>query len=140
MGEKRRKLYKYISSIAAEAVDNLSLNERVLTRFPDVSNKQIMKASLLAFTDRQLSDQAVFAKICDLAISKRSVEVQDLVTAQTSDPEAGNESVTSSDHLAPMPVAAGDQEQTKSTETAVIKLAKPRPLKQKTPPKGISPN
>lgn len=82
LNEKRKKVYEALLDGATEGLSGNALFDFVLERCPKATSKKIVRASLLALTDPDVTDRNILHTIYALAISHRMDEV-----GVTSDPD-----------------------------------------------------
>jgi hypothetical protein len=75
MGKKRDNLYSVVLDGAKKGMVNDALNAHVLSEKPGVSSKQIVKASILVFSDSSLSDPSVLNAVSSLAVRHRLLDL-----------------------------------------------------------------
>ncbi|MCM2476284.1 hypothetical protein HGO38_22735 [Rhizobium sp. CG5] len=76
MGAKRKKIYEALVDGATEGHSGRSLYDFVQKRCPKTSGKKIVRASLFALTDPDVTDRNVLDVIYALAIKHRMDEVR----------------------------------------------------------------
>ncbi|OWV93091.1 hypothetical protein ATY81_25635 [Rhizobium sp. R72] len=82
MSEKRKRVYEALLDGATEGLSGNGLFDFVLERCPKATSKKIVRASLLALTDPDVTDRNILHTIYALAITHRMDEV-----GSTSDPD-----------------------------------------------------
>jgi hypothetical protein len=82
VSEKRKRVYEALLDGATEGLSGNGLFDFVLERCPKATSKKIVRASLLALTDPDVTDRNVLHTIYALAISHRMDQV-----GSTSDPD-----------------------------------------------------
>lgn len=75
MGKKREKLYSVILDGIQDGLKSQSLNKYILNKLPNASSKQIVKASLLAFSNVDVLDEKKLQQVCGLAIQHRLIDL-----------------------------------------------------------------
>lgn len=75
MSEKRKRVYEALLDGATEGLSGKALFDFVLERCPKASSKKIVRASLLALTDPDVTDRNILHTIYALAIAHRMDEV-----------------------------------------------------------------
>lgn len=81
MSDKLKKIYEALLEGAESGLADKALYRYVIDECPKATSKKIVKASLLALTDRDLKDEHLLRVIYDLAIKHRL----DPVTADDSE-------------------------------------------------------
>ena len=71
MGEKKKKVYAALVEGATSGLTDTALHHYVLERCPKTPSKRLVRASLLALSDPDLSDRNVLHVIYALAIKHR---------------------------------------------------------------------
>lgn len=71
MSDKLKKIYEALVDGAEEGLAGADLFKHVVDECPKATSKKIVKASLLALTDKDLKDEKVLRAIYDLAIRHR---------------------------------------------------------------------
>ena len=71
MSDKLKKIYEALVDGAEEGLTGAPLFKHVVDECPKATSKKIVKASLLALTDKDLKDEKVLRAIYDLAIKHR---------------------------------------------------------------------
>src|SRR5262249_5155350 len=75
VSEKRKRVYEALLDGATEGLSGTALFNFVLERCPKATSKKIVRASLLALTDPDVSDRNILHTIYALAIAHRMDEV-----------------------------------------------------------------
>jgi hypothetical protein len=75
VSEKRKRVYEALLDGATEGFSGKALFDFVLERCPKATSKKIVRASLLALTDPDVTDRNVLHTIYALAIAHRMDEV-----------------------------------------------------------------
>ena len=71
MSDKLKKIYEALVDGAEDGLEGAALFKHVVDECPKATSKKIVKASLLALSDKDLKDEKVLRAIYDLAIRHR---------------------------------------------------------------------
>lgn len=71
MSDKLKKIYEALVDGAEDGLTGAALYKHIVDECPKATSKKIVKASLLALTDKDLKDEKVLRAIYDLAIRHR---------------------------------------------------------------------
>lgn len=71
MSDKLKKIYEALVEGAEKGLTGAGLFKHVVDECPKATSKKIVKASLLALTDKDLKDENILRVIYDLAIKHR---------------------------------------------------------------------
>lgn len=71
MSDKLKKIYEALVEGAEKGLVGAPLYKHVVEECPKATSKKIVKASLLALTDKDLKDEQILRVIYDLAIKHR---------------------------------------------------------------------
>ena len=71
MGETKKKVYEALLEGATSGLTDTALYDHVVKRVPKANNKRIVRASLLALSDPDLTDRNILNVIYALAIKHR---------------------------------------------------------------------
>ena len=71
MGETKKKVYEALVEGATSGLTDSALYDHVVKRVPKANNKRIVRASLLALSDPDLTDRNILNVIYALAIKHR---------------------------------------------------------------------
>jgi hypothetical protein len=75
MSEKRKKIYEALIAGATEGLTDQPLDDFVAKRCPKATSKKIVRASLLALVDPDVTNEHVLGAIYALAIKHRMTEI-----------------------------------------------------------------